>query len=233
MQVRQAGLDFAQDALGRAHRGDPVLSGSGGPAGNARLTAWTGLVLLALFVVELVTLLDVHSLVSWHIVVGVLLVPPALVKTASTGWRIVRYYTGHRPYRQAGPPALVLRVLGPVVVVSTLALLGTGIALVLVSPATAREDVFAGLSLLNFHKLAFVAWLGATGMHVLGRLLLALRLTVVPTAAAAVPGRYQRVAVLGLTTVVAVLAGFVAAPLIAPWQGDRPFFDKVEHHARP
>jgi hypothetical protein len=234
MQVRQAGLDFAQDALGRAHRGDPVLARSGGPAGNARLTAWTGLVLLALFVVELATLLDVHSLVSWHIVVGVLLVPPALVKTATTGWRIIRYYTGHRPYRAAGPPTLVLRLIGPVVVVSTLALLGTGVALILVSPDTAREDAVAGLSLLNFHKLAFVLWLGATGIHVIGRLLLALRLTVVPKAAAAVPGRHQRLAVLGLTVVVAVLAGFVAAPLIAPWQGDRPFFDKgVGHHIRP
>ena len=40
-------------ALGRAHRADPVLTGTGWPAGNARLTAWTGLVLLALFLAEL------------------------------------------------------------------------------------------------------------------------------------------------------------------------------------
>jgi hypothetical protein len=229
MQARQAGLDFAQDALGRAHRGDPVLDGSGGPAGNARLTAWTGLVLLVLFAVELVTLLDVRGLVSWHIIVGVLLVPPALLKTATTGWRIARYYTGHRPYRQAGPPTLVLRLVGPIVVLSTLALLGTGIALILVTPSTAREDVLYGLSLLNLHKAAFVIWAGATAVHVLGRLLLALRLTVARTSTAAVPGRYRRVAVLGLTAVVAIGAGILAASLIGPWQADQPF-DRGDHH---
>src|SRR5690242_3798644 len=68
-------------AIGRTHRDDPVRPGTGGPAGNARLTAWTGVVLLALFVAELVTLLDVRGLIGWHVAVGVLLVPPALVKT--------------------------------------------------------------------------------------------------------------------------------------------------------
>ncbi|HEY9484617.1 MAG TPA: hypothetical protein VIR00_16810 [Micromonosporaceae bacterium] len=52
-----------------------------------------------LFGAELVTLVDVRGWIDWHIVIGVLLIPPALVKTASMGWRIVRYYTGSRPYR--------------------------------------------------------------------------------------------------------------------------------------
>jgi hypothetical protein len=72
-------------------RTDPVLAGSGGPAGNAVLTAWTGLTLLVLSVAELLTLFDVRGLISWHVAIGALLVPPALVKTASTGWRIARY----------------------------------------------------------------------------------------------------------------------------------------------
>src|SRR5215472_16387898 len=158
MTLRHWTDDTMAEVLGREHRTDPVLPGNGGPAGNARLTAWTGLVLLALFAVELITLLDVRGLVSWHIVVGVLLVPPALLKTATTGWRTARYYTGHRPYRQAGPPTLVLRMVGPVVVLSTLALLGTGIALILVSPPTAHDDALYGLSLLNLHKAAFLIW---------------------------------------------------------------------------
>src|SRR4249919_1797513 len=79
-------------ALGRVHRRDPVLAGTGGPAGNALLTAWTGLVLLVLGVAELLTLINVRGLISWHVALGALLVPPALVKTASTGWRVVRYY---------------------------------------------------------------------------------------------------------------------------------------------
>jgi hypothetical protein len=54
----------------------------------------------------------------------VVLVPPALLKTASTGWRVVRYYRSGAPYRQAGPPPL-LRLLGPLLVAGTMALLGT------------------------------------------------------------------------------------------------------------
>jgi hypothetical protein len=192
------------------------------------LTAWTGLVLLVLLAIEGLTLLDVRQLISWHVVVGVLLVPPALLKTASTGWRIIRYYTGHRPYREAGPPTLVLRVVGPVVVLSTLALLGTGIALILVAPATAREDAFAGLSLLNLHKAAFLIWLAATGIHVVGRLLPALQLTV-RTKVGRLPGGYRRASLLGLTAVVAVLAGVLAVPLIHPWQADQPIFDRGHH----
>lgn len=94
--------DVVSEAFGQSSRPDPVLPGTGGPAGNAHLTAWTGLVLLALSLAELVTLLDVQGLISWHVVIGTLLIPPALLKTGSTGWRIVRYYRGHpRTRRQA------------------------------------------------------------------------------------------------------------------------------------
>src|SRR3954453_21200819 len=98
-------------ALGQEHRRDPVLAGTGGPGGNAVLTAWTGLVLLVLGVAELLTLIDIRGLISWHVAVGALLVPPALVKIATTGWRIVRYYGGSRTYAEAGPPPLPLRLL--------------------------------------------------------------------------------------------------------------------------
>ena len=103
-RLRTEALAVADEAIGRGHRSDPVLGTTGGPAGNARLTAWTGLALLVLIVAELFTLLDVRGLLSWHVVIGVLLVPFALLKTATTGWRILRYYTGARPYRSAGPP---------------------------------------------------------------------------------------------------------------------------------
>ena len=93
-------------ALGREHRHDPVLARTGGPAGNAVLTAWTGLVLLVLGVAELLTLINIRGLISWHVAVGALLIPPALAKTASTGWRIVRYYRASPAYAEAGPPPL-------------------------------------------------------------------------------------------------------------------------------
>jgi hypothetical protein len=108
-------------ALGVEHRDDPVRPGAGGPAGNARLTAWTGLVLLVLFVVESVTLIALRPMMSVHLAVGAFLVPVVLLKTATTGWRIVRYYAGDPSYRRAGPPPLLLRVLGPLVVGTALA----------------------------------------------------------------------------------------------------------------
>lgn len=66
-----------------------------------------------LFLGELLTLLDVRGLITWHVVLGALLIPPALLKTATTSWRIVRYYSGNIDYRTAGPPPTLLRLLEP------------------------------------------------------------------------------------------------------------------------
>jgi hypothetical protein len=226
MVLRDAAEEFVEEAVGRSHRDDAVLDRTGGPAGNARLTAWTGLLLLVLFLAELVTLLDVHGLLSWHVVIGVLLVPPALLKTASTGWRIVRYYTGNKPYRVSGPPPLILRVLGPLVILSTLAVLGTGVALILLTPATGRHDVFAiagfGINLLFLHKASFVVWAAATGIHTIGRLIPAVRLTVAPVIQR-VPGRLGRTATLSLTVGIAVVVAALALSLVGPWRADHPF----------
>ncbi len=63
---------------------------------------------------------------------------------------------------RAGPPNLLLRLLGPVVVLTTVALLGTGIALIVVGPGQ-------GL-VLNLHKASFIVWFAALGAHVLGHL---------------------------------------------------------------
>jgi len=77
--------DFVDVAADRGPRRDPVRPGSGGPAGNAQLTAWLGLTLLVLFLAELVTLLNVRGLITWHLTFGLLLIPPALAKIATTG----------------------------------------------------------------------------------------------------------------------------------------------------
>jgi hypothetical protein len=98
---------------GRTTGDDPVLPWTGGPAGNAVLTAWTGLVVLGLSLAELVTLLSVHRLIGWHVVIGTLFVPPATLKTASVGWRIIRYYGRDANYRQAGPPRCCCGFWGP------------------------------------------------------------------------------------------------------------------------
>ncbi len=188
------------EATGRDRRADPVLPGTGGPAGNALLTAWTALVLLVLSVAELLTLFDVRGLISWHVALGALFVPPAVMKTASTGWRMVRYYTGAQAYREAGPPPMVLRVLAPLVVVSTLGLLGSGVLLILIGEERARQTLVSGPLLsvdwVTLHQFFFALWCGATGLHLLGRIVPALRITLVPGPPTRVPGSWVRVLLL-------------------------------------
>ena len=110
-----------------------------GVEGNTRLTSATGMVLLVLLAVEGVTILSVRQMITLHIVVGVLLLGPVLLKTGSTMYRFTRYYTGAASYRRKGPPHPLLRVLGPLVILSSLALLGTGIALIVVGTIRVRR----------------------------------------------------------------------------------------------
>lgn len=255
MTLQRWADDTLAEAIGRKHRFDPVTPGSGGPAGNARLTAWTGLVLLVLFLIELVTLLDLNGLLDWHLVVGVLLVPPALLKTATTGWRIVRYYTKQPAYRQAGPPPMLLRVLGPLVVLSTLALLGTGLALIAMGPDASRSTfvtvLAVPLSMVFLHKATFAVWLVVTGVHTLARLVPALRIVggrivggrIGPVVGArtagddsstgdAVPGRMPRAAASVVTLAVAAVAAVVLLGASAAWlHGGLPQHVKDHHRA--
>jgi hypothetical protein len=136
-------------------------SGSTGPEGNERLTALTGAVLLALFAAQGVTILSIRSLLTVHFFVGLLLVGPVCLKLGSTGYRFVRYYTGHAPYRRKGPPAPLLRLLGPLVAGLSVAVLGTGLLLAFVG----RQ--LGPLPVLFLHKASFWAWLAVIGLHVL------------------------------------------------------------------
>jgi hypothetical protein len=213
------------EATGRAARANPVVPGNGGPAGNAALTAWTAMVLLVLGLAEVVTLLDVRGLITWHVAIGALLLPPALLKTASTGWRVVRYYSGSPTYRASGPPPLVLRLLGPLVVVSTLALLGSGVVLVLLGEESSRQALFSlgpwRVDWITVHQAAFAAWAVVTGLHVLARLLPMIRLTVArDEAPVAVPGRAWRLGALALATVAAVALAVFLVDSADSWQHD-------------
>jgi hypothetical protein len=214
--------EFWATAAGNEARSDPVLQPSGGPAGNARLTAWTGIVLLPVFLAEVATLLSVNQFISWHIVLGTLLVPPALLKTASTGWRISRYYTGHRPYVDAGPPPLLLRLLGPLVVVTTLGLLGTGLTLIALGPDSRHSALLAvagqRISVLTLHQLSFILWAGATAIHLFARAIPAARLTA-RTQSGHVPGGVGRLLTLTATLVAGAIAAWAVLSASQAWVG--------------
>jgi hypothetical protein len=134
-----------------------------GVAGNARLTGAAAAALLMLLAAEGVTIPFIGQLLGPHIFIGMLLIPPVLLKLASTGYRFARYYTGNPRYVEKGPPLLVLRVLAPGVVLTTLALFGTGVALLIDGPPSN--------TLIFVHKLSFIAWVALMTLHVLGHLL--------------------------------------------------------------
>jgi hypothetical protein len=136
----------------------------GGSDGNEQLTAVVATVLLVLLAVEGATLLNLGSLLTVHAFVGMLLVPVVALKLASTGWRMARYYLRGEEYVRRGPPHPLARVLvAPVMVVSTIVLLATGVALLAFDQTTG--------TIVALHKASFVVWLGATGIHVLTRVL--------------------------------------------------------------
>ena len=132
-------------------------------AANERLTALTGAALFVLLGLIGITVLNVRSLLPQHLLLGFALIPPLGLKMASTGYRFVRYYLGDPDYRRAGPPRWFLRVLAPVVVLSTLGLFVTGL-----------ELWFFGLQFGSIwvaaHKFLFVVWLPTTAIHVLAYL---------------------------------------------------------------
>jgi hypothetical protein len=236
VDLQRIGVELADEATGRSHRRDGVLPGTGGPAGNARLTAWTGAILFVLFVAELVTLLDVHGLVSWHVALGVLLVPPALLKTASTGWRFVRYYARGRPDVEAGPPIMPLRVLGPVVIVTTLGLLGSGLVLIALGEQRSREDGALGLSWVNIHQGFFIASGIALGLHFLARavpawMLVTGRRKEESGAAPRVPGGAARLVLVALSLAVAGVTTALVLPAASSWQHED--FGHFAHVDRP
>ena len=79
-----------------------------GVEANGRLTAMTGIALLVLLAAEGITILRIHRLLPAHFFIGLLLIPPVVLKMTSTGYRFVRYYMGDPDYRRAGPPPPLL-----------------------------------------------------------------------------------------------------------------------------
>jgi len=226
--------DVVASARGAELRDDPVEARTGGPAGNARLTAWAGLLLLVGFLAECFTLISLNTMLSAHIFIGAVLVPLVLLKTATTGWRIGRYYLGSAPYRQAGPPPLLLRMLGPFVVLTGLAVLGSGLALMPLGNASfSTIATFAGqrIDALTVHKICFVIWLVATGAHVLARTIPAVQLSV-GRRGHLLPGGAARAAIVTVTLTASIVTGLVVMDLPTDWSHHQPsrFDGQLDDH---
>jgi hypothetical protein len=172
----------------------------GGSAANEQLTAVVAMLVLVLLAVEGATLLNLQSLLSIHAFVGILLIPVIAVKLASTGWKMLRYYRGDQEYVLRGPPHVVLRmIVAPILIGSTILLFGTGVWLLAL-------DQTRG-TLVGLHKASFVIWIGAFGLHVLSRLLPALR-----ALRRRVPGLSLRVGVATLSVVAGLAVAMATLP---------------------
>jgi hypothetical protein len=134
----------------------------GGVEVNELLTSSTAALLTILLLAEGATIINVRGLLTAHMFIGLALIPPVLLKLASTGYRFVRYYTGAPVYRAKGPPLLALRVLAPILVASTAMVFATGVWLMLLGH---RSD-----QVLMLHKVAFFVWGGVFGAHFLAHL---------------------------------------------------------------
>jgi hypothetical protein len=114
------------------------------------------------------TTLSLRSNLPVRIFLGLLVLPPLALKLASVGWRFLRYYAGNKPYRLEGPPRLLLRLIAPLLVASTLSLFGSGVALIVAG--------HGGGTLLTLHAVSFGVWGVAMIVHVLAYLARTLRL---------------------------------------------------------
>lgn len=144
----------------RVRRARGTALTGGGTDGNEQLTSITGAILIVLLAVIGFTIPQLRQFVSVHLFVGMLLIGPVLLKMASTGYRFIRYYTGNLAYRHKGPPEPVLRVIGPIVMLSTVAVFATGIVLLILGPGYRNPWV-------ELHKLTFIVWVVFVSLHVL------------------------------------------------------------------
>ncbi|HXX89246.1 MAG TPA: hypothetical protein VEI83_03360, partial [Acidimicrobiales bacterium] len=121
-------------------------------------------------------------------------------------------------YRRKGPPPLLLRLLGPLVVVLTLVVLASGVALLL-APASFRQ------ALLFVHKASFVLWFVAMAIHVLGHLVETARIAPLDWARRTrrqVRGASARLWILAASLAVGVLLGSLVVGQVGPWLTSAP-----------
>jgi len=190
----------------------------GGTEGNEVLTSATAVVLTLFLIAEAVTIVLIGDLLSAHMFIGMALIPPVLLKLGSTGYRFARYYAGARVYREKGPPPLLLRLLAPLLVLTTLIIFATGVVLLL---SGHRSDL-----VFNLHKASFIVWSGCFGVHFLAH---------APQTARAlraglrrsIPGSELRLALVMASIGGGVALALAVLSLITGWHGERRHHDEI------
>lgn len=127
----------------------------------AKLTSELGVVLLILLAVEGISVPATRQLFTWHIVVGVLIIPVLAAKIAVTSYRFLLYYSKTLDFQKAGPPWTPLRVAAPLIIVATIALMASGVMLLIQGPNLGNH------LWSTVHRASFIVWFALMAVHVL------------------------------------------------------------------
>jgi hypothetical protein len=217
------------DSNAHRSRPDPAVSDGGritggGTLGNERLTAATGILLVALLAVIGVTIVRLGPLISVHLFVGLVLIPVVGLKLASTGYRFVRYYTADPVYRERGAPPILLRLSAPILVATSVSVLATGVALMFIGPESSG-------TLRLLHKASFIVWVAFMALHVVGHLPDIQKIFLIRRGEHVEYNRHAAGATGRIISIVgALVAGVVLAIVLIPHFGAWTHFEAFRHH---
>lgn len=112
--------------------------------------------LIVLGLVVVATASYARALLPIHVFVGILFLGPLAVMIGSTGYRFLSYYMGSPAFAVRGKPVLGLRLIAPLLLVTTFLVVASGLALLVTGPR-----------LLVVHVFSAIAWLPLIAIHAL------------------------------------------------------------------
>lgn len=180
---------------------------------NERLTGIAGTILFILIVSQLVITANLHSLLSVHIFVGILLSGPLLIKMCSTGFKFLLYYAGNPAFVKHGAPNIWLRLLAPFLVMMTILVFISGFALTFVGPN--HMGIF-----FTIHAASVALWIPLVIVHIYAHIKRATRITLSDLREKArlrVKGRNARLGTNVAGLVMGAIAAVLMLPFSAPW----------------
>ncbi|MED3560976.1 hypothetical protein [Bacillus xiapuensis] len=184
---------------------------------NERMTAIAGAVLLIFILWELFITASLKGLTTEHIFVGILLSGPLSVKMFSTGYRFFRYYTKSTEFVRKGPPNIVLRLLAPFLVLTTILVFISGYEL-----ALGHDDRLFG----KIHAISVSLWIPLVAVHAYAYIRKLPALIISDWSRQTnrqLPGRIGRLAINFTGLIAGVLAAIVLLPVYANGWGHIKF----------
>ncbi len=119
-----------------------------------------GVVLGLIILLETLTLPLVATDPAIHIIIGVALIPALVIKLGYSGIRFVRYYREDEETVRIGPPFPLARVIAPLLVATTVLLVGSGLEMTFAGPTS-----FSVTFLAPAHFLIAIVWYVLLASH--------------------------------------------------------------------